>query len=140
MSKSTWKICNKENIFVSIGYFVVAKRLPMVKKTFNANSFEQLECVILVNKFPNRIGFNWDYNLGHHMPQKPNPVMLMTDFLLTSMSFWPSPKKFSDSTQQKCSFSFSCNSLHFCSAVGKFLVANTGLPNLVEPKCNFFHI
>lgn len=46
-----------KNVFVFAEYFL-AKRLPLVKKTSSANSSEQLECVTLVNKFPNRIGFN----------------------------------------------------------------------------------
>lgn len=125
-------------MFAVTDYFVLSKRLPLVKKTFSANSFEQLECVILVNKFPNRIGFNWDYNLGHHMPQKPNPVMLMRDFLLTSMSFWPSPKKMFWLQSKEILLFFSCNSLHFCSALGKLLLANSGLKKWVGAECNFF--
>lgn len=130
-----------KNVFVVTDYFVLSKRLPLIKKTFSANSFEQLECVILVNKFPNRIGFNWDYNLGHHMPQKPNPVMLMTDFLLTSMSFWPSPKKmlWLQSTEMLLFFFLATPSI-FVLHLENYYLLTVDLKNELELNVILFHI
>lgn len=72
------------------------------------------------------------------MPEKPNPVMLMRDFLLTSISFWPSPKKFSDSSQQKCSFFFLATPSIFVLHLANDKLLTVDFKNVLEQNVIFF--